>query len=134
MFFAAILLLAYLKLGLDPSGTNRYAQWEHKVMPTYVNQRVCFMGDATHASTPWMGVGAGIALEDAMILDALLSNVSSREDIAAAFKAYDMVRRPRCQRVVDTSRKTVLLFGGEFGLDVAELREKIAPRFDLFLG
>jgi salicylate hydroxylase len=81
-----------------------------------------------------MGAGAGIALEDAMVLHTLFSTVSSREDITAAFEAYDMVRRPRCQQVVDMSRETGQIFCGEFGLDVAELRAKITPRFNFILG
>lgn len=91
------------------------------------------MGDAAHASTPWMGAGAGIALEDAMLLGKLIANVSSPEEIVAAFKAYDALRRPRCQKVVDTSRDTGLLFCGEYGLDVAELRAQISTRWNFIL-
>ncbi|KAI1147678.1 salicylate hydroxylase [Nemania diffusa] len=114
--------------------TYKYSQWEHKVTPTYSNDRVCLMGDAAHASTPWMGAGAGIAIEDAMVLGVLLAKVTSPEEIAAAFKAYDMVRRPRCQKVVDSSRETGLIFCGEFGLEVAELKARISPKWDFIYG
>ncbi|KAI4597318.1 hypothetical protein KJ359_004424 [Pestalotiopsis sp. 9143b] len=122
-----------IDLTLNDSSTNRYSQWEHKATPTYSNGRVCIMGDAAHASTPWMGAGAGIALEDAMLLGKLIANVSSPEEIVAAFKAYDALRRPRCQKVVDTSRDTGLLFCGEYGLDVAELRAQISTRWNFIL-
>lgn len=80
-----------------------------------------------------MGAGAGIALEDAMVLGKLIANVSSAEEIAAALKAYDALRRPRCQKVVDTSRDTGLLFCGVYGLDVAELRVQISTRWNFIL-
>ncbi|KAK6212809.1 hypothetical protein LQW54_004898 [Pestalotiopsis sp. IQ-011] len=122
-----------IDLTLNDSSTDRYSQWEHKVTPTYANDRVCIMGDAAHASTPWMGAGAGIALEDAMLLGKLIAKGSSTEEIAAAFKAYDALRRPRCQKVVDKSRDTGLLFCGEYGLDVAELRAQISTRWNFIL-
>lgn len=81
-----------------------------------------------------MGAGAGIAIEDAMVLGVLLAKVTSPEEIAAAFKAYDMVRRPRCQKVVDSSRETGLIFCGEFGLEVAELKARISPKWDFIYG
>ncbi|KAI6083364.1 salicylate hydroxylase [Hypoxylon rubiginosum] len=122
-----------IDLTLNQPDTYKYSQWEHKTTPTYFEDRVCLMGDAAHASTPWMGAGAGVAVEDAMVLGALFANISSPKEITAAFKAYDMVRRPRCQKVVDTSRETGLLFCGEFGLDVAELRAEISTRWSFIL-
>ncbi|KAF3020595.1 hypothetical protein E8E14_010259 [Neopestalotiopsis sp. 37M] len=122
-----------IDLTLNDSSTFRYAQWEHKTTPTYANDRVCLMGDAAHASTPWMGAGAGQAIEDAMILGKLVANVTSPDELAAAFRAYDAVRRPRCQKVVDTSRETGHLFCGQSGLDAAELRAKLSTRWGFIL-
>lgn len=87
----------------DPQG---YSEWEHKKTPTYANGRVCIMGDAAHATTPWQGAGAGQAFEDAMVLGALLGSASSVESIKLAFTAYDEVRRPRCQQVIESSKET----------------------------
>ncbi|KAI0180074.1 salicylate hydroxylase [Hypoxylon sp. FL1284] len=112
---------------------DKYSQWEHKMTPTYFEDRVCLMGDAAHASSPWMGAGAGVAIEDAMVLGALFAKISSPTEIPAAFQAYDTVRRPRCQRVVDTSRETGLLFCGEFGLDIPKLRADITTRWNFIL-
>ncbi|OTA98272.1 hypothetical protein M426DRAFT_17561 [Hypoxylon sp. CI-4A] len=88
---------------------------------------------AAHASTPWMGAGTGIAIEDTMILGALFANISSPKEITAAFKAYDTIRRPRCQKVADSSRETGLIFCGKSGLDVAELRTKISTKWNFIL-
>ncbi|CAG9983352.1 unnamed protein product [Clonostachys byssicola] len=113
----------------DPRG---YSEWEHKATPTYARGRVCIMGDAAHASTPFQAAGAGQAFEDGMILSALLGHISSPDDIEAAFKVYDEVRRPRCQRVIDSSRGTGLIMCGrsEAGLDPEKILQAVAPRWD----
>ncbi|KAI1084242.1 salicylate hydroxylase [Whalleya microplaca] len=115
----------------DPCG---YSQWEHKLTPTYASKRVCLVGDAAHATTPWQGAGAGLAMEDAMVLGTLLANVSSPEEIDAAFIAYDLVRRPRCQKVIDSSRETGEILCGQVALDANELRKLLAPRWNFIFG
>ncbi|KAI1386325.1 salicylate hydroxylase [Hypoxylon trugodes] len=120
-----------IDLTLNQPDTYKYSQWEHKATPTYFEDRVCLVGDAAHASSSWMGAGAGIAIEDA--ISKLFANISSPKEITAAFKAYDTVRRLRCQRVVDSSRETGLLFCGKYGLDVAELRAEISTRWNFIL-
>lgn len=93
-----------------------------------VGGRVCIMGDAAHATTPHVGAGAGMAIEDAFILSGLLGHLQNKKsvpslggnhnnnstntekgknDIPAAFKAYDAVRRPRSQKVVRESAENV---------------------------
>lgn len=94
------------------------------------------MGDAAHASTPWQGAGAGQAFEDAMVLSALLGHSASPSDVEAAFKAYDELRRPRCQRVIDSSRGTGEILCGknpDAGLKLEKLAQALAPRW-AFLG
>ncbi|KAF2147604.1 FAD/NAD(P)-binding domain-containing protein [Myriangium duriaei CBS 260.36] len=83
-----------------------YSQWHHKKTSTYNNGRVCVMGDAAHASTPWQGSGAAVAIEDAMILSHLLWNISSTTSIDAAFEVFTEVRKDRCQHVIDSSEGT----------------------------
>lgn len=90
------------------------------------------MGDAAHASTPFQGAGAGQAFEDGMILSALLGHISSPDDIEVAFKIYDEIRRPRGQRVIDSSRGTGQIMCGrsEAGLDPGKIVQAVAPRWD----
>lgn len=45
------------------------------------------------------------ALEDAAVLDYLFSRVRSPEHTKAALLAYDTIRRPRSQKVVDLARQ-----------------------------
>lgn len=91
--------------------SSQWAIFEHPHLSTYSRSRVVILGDAAHASTPHQGAGAGQAIEDAHVLAELLSDcrVNSPDDVAAAFKAYDEVRRPRSQRVVTTSKENAYL-------------------------
>lgn len=118
----------------DQPDLSGYSQWEHKSTPTYVRERVCLVGDAAHATTPWQGAGTGLAIEDAMVLGALFASISSANEISAAFKAYDLLRRPRCQQVIDSSRETGLILCGQVDLHADELRELLAPRWNFIFG
>ncbi|RDA90086.1 hypothetical protein CP533_5562 [Ophiocordyceps camponoti-saundersi (nom. inval.)] len=128
---------AMIDLCLDqPSRLYGYSEMEHKTTPAYHNGHVCLMGDAAHATTPWQGAGAGLAFEDAMVLAVLLSSVSRPDDLDAAFEAYDAVRRPRCQRVIESSRAVGQVFCGqdrEIGLDADKMRETLPSRWEFLV-
>jgi 2-polyprenyl-6-methoxyphenol hydroxylase-like FAD-dependent oxidoreductase len=63
--------------------------------------RVTLLGDAAHATTPNMGQGACMALEDAVVLARSLSEAS---DIPEGLRRYAARRAPRTNRVVSQSR------------------------------
>jgi 2-polyprenyl-6-methoxyphenol hydroxylase-like FAD-dependent oxidoreductase len=65
--------------------------------------RVLLLGDAGHATTPNLGQGAGMAIEDAAVLARCFSRTPT--DLPAAFKAFDQQRRPRTRRIVQQSRQ-----------------------------
>jgi salicylate hydroxylase len=91
------------------------------------------MGDAAHASTPWQGSGAGQAIEDAMVLGAVLGNIKSAHQLNAAFRAYDSVRRPRAGRIVASSQETGQIMcgkGPDIGLDVEKIRAALGSKWD----
>ncbi|KAI1370545.1 FAD/NAD(P)-binding domain-containing protein [Hypoxylon crocopeplum] len=121
-----------VELILDQEDPKGYAIWGRKSTPTYANNQVCIVGDAAHTTAPWQSAGAGMAIEDAFILGHLLSNVSSVGEINGAFRAFDALRRPRCQRVIDTGRKTGRLFYGQdevARLDPKKLNESLGLTF-----
>lgn len=62
--------------------------------------RVVLLGDAVHATTPHLGQGAGMAIEDAIVLAEELGKVESPE---AAFAAYRDRRYERCRYIVEQS-------------------------------
>ncbi|KAI1406718.1 hypothetical protein F4819DRAFT_501864 [Hypoxylon fuscum] len=95
-----------------PEHTANYL-WEHPPAATYVSGPLCIMGDAAHATTPWQGSGGGMSIEDTLILSTLLGRAKSSTEALAALKAYDQVRRPRTQRIVDSSRGTGIILTGK---------------------
>lgn len=100
-----------------PDELNRWGVFDTLDHPlsTFAYGRVVLAGDAAHASTPHHGAGAGMGIEDALVLATVLSKVvetpglDERSDtrnkaLEAAFKAYDSVRRERSQWLVSSSR------------------------------
>lgn len=62
--------------------------------------RVVLIGDAVHASTPHLAAGAGMGIEDAVVLAQELKGASSLEKALANFQQR---RWPRCRLVVENS-------------------------------
>ena len=69
--------------------------------------RVLLLGDAGHATTPNLGQGAGMAVEDAAVLARCLRRAPA--DLPAAFRSFDRQRRPRTRRIVEQSRQLGML-------------------------
>ncbi|MEO6367394.1 MAG: FAD-dependent oxidoreductase, partial [Steroidobacteraceae bacterium] len=62
--------------------------------------RVVLLGDAVHATTPHLGQGAGMAIEDSLVL---AEELARHADVDAAFSAYRARRFERCQYIVRAS-------------------------------
>jgi len=62
--------------------------------------RVVLLGDAVHATTPHLGQGAGMAIEDSLVLAEELERGDTPE---SAFRAYQARRFPRCEYIVERS-------------------------------
>ena len=66
------------------------------------------VGDAAHATTPAMGQGAGMSIEDGAVLAeelALDHRLQRRDRVEAALRAYEGRRRPRATAIVEESYK-----------------------------
>lgn len=121
------------KLMLDQPEPFAFSMYESAKAPTYSTGPVCIMGDAAHAMTPWQGSGAGTSIEDAMVLEFLLGKVTDPVQIPAAFKAYDEIRRPRTQSIVESSRAVGAAFCGRdiaIGMDIAKLAAGMPPKWE----
>jgi len=64
--------------------------------------RVVLIGDAAHSSSPFMGQGGAMALEDAVLLAEMLDGAS---DIPTILTAFGQRRFERCKFVQDASRR-----------------------------
>jgi 2-polyprenyl-6-methoxyphenol hydroxylase-like FAD-dependent oxidoreductase len=62
--------------------------------------RVLLIGDAAHATTPHIAYGAGMAIEDSVVL---AEELSRAESLPAALEAFMRRRFDRCRLVVETS-------------------------------
>ncbi len=63
--------------------------------------RVVLLGDALHTTTPHLGQGAGLAIEDGLVLADELSRAETPEQ---AFAAYRDRRFERCRYIVESSK------------------------------
>ena len=63
--------------------------------------RVVLLGDAVHATTPHLGQGAGMAIEDGLVLADELVKAASVEEALVAYRAR---RFARCQYIVEKSK------------------------------
>lgn len=80
-----------------------YTAVEEVVMPLPWHQgRVVLIGDAAHASTPFMGQGGALAVQDAVVLARLLENGAS---VPAALAAFGERRAPVCRFVQEASHR-----------------------------
>jgi 2-polyprenyl-6-methoxyphenol hydroxylase-like FAD-dependent oxidoreductase len=62
--------------------------------------RIVLLGDAAHATTPNMGQGACMAIEDAVVLSNMMA---THENIEVAFKAFESKRIRRTTKIVNDS-------------------------------
>jgi 2-polyprenyl-6-methoxyphenol hydroxylase-like FAD-dependent oxidoreductase len=96
-------------------------------LPEWRSGRVLLIGDAAHASSPMMGQGGCMAIEDAAVLAELLE---SSENVDAALDAYARRRRPRVdwvQAQSDTLARGALL---PAAMRDAVLRQQGAQQFE----
>ncbi|KAG5638588.1 hypothetical protein H0H81_011674 [Sphagnurus paluster] len=91
------------------SNIDKPLRWAiHTVKPlkSFVSGSVVLIGDAAHAMTPYLGSGAGQALEDAYILASLLGHrATTPQTLHHALHVYDEIRRPKALKVAEKSRR-----------------------------
>jgi 2-polyprenyl-6-methoxyphenol hydroxylase-like FAD-dependent oxidoreductase len=63
--------------------------------------RVVLLGDAVHATTPHLGQGAGMAIEDSLVL---AEELASHDDVEQGFRAFRARRFERCKYIVERSK------------------------------
>ena len=70
-----------------------------RTAPWHLGDSAVLLGDAAHAIVPFYGQGANAAFEDALALAAALTRRGG--DRAAAFREYEMERRPNAEAIAD---------------------------------
>jgi 2-polyprenyl-6-methoxyphenol hydroxylase-like FAD-dependent oxidoreductase len=94
-------LLGAVRDGLDRSARINYRPLEKLLLPPpWYNGRAVLIGDAAHATTPHLASGAGLAVEDALVLGECLASEAALDDALQRFVAR---RYERCRMVVENS-------------------------------
>jgi 2-polyprenyl-6-methoxyphenol hydroxylase-like FAD-dependent oxidoreductase len=86
----------------DPADIMRNDARDRHPLPHWGDRRVTLLGDAAHPITPNVGQGACMAIEDAACLARCLRAIP---DVAAAFRRYEGMRRPRTALVGRRARR-----------------------------
>ncbi|EED13874.1 zeaxanthin epoxidase, putative [Talaromyces stipitatus ATCC 10500] len=101
-----------------PDEQNRWGIFDTLDYPleSYAYGCVAVAGDAAHGSTPHHGMGAGMGIEDALVLRTVLERAkqklsadpaatSKKIALSRAFETFDSIRRERSQWLVASSRR-----------------------------
>ena len=102
--------------------TWRWGLHDHEPLERWTNGRIAVAGDAAHAMLPFAGMGANSAIEDAIVLGAVLADRSGPE-LPAALADYERIRADRARFVQRYTRRAGLLQDGH--------DERFAARDDL---
>lgn len=76
--------------------------FDRKPAPVWSGSHATLVGDAAHPMLPFLGQGAGQALEDAV---ALADALAADWNITTALRSYERLRAPETAKVVDQSRR-----------------------------
>ncbi len=87
--------------GTEATAIIKTAMYDRRPVKRWSKGCCTLLGDAAHPTTPNMGQGGRMAIEDAVVLDRCLSHDS---DSATAFRAYERLRYARTARITNVSR------------------------------
>jgi len=85
------------------SPVGRFPIYDMPSLPNWHKGPVCLVGDAAHATSPHVGQGASLAMEDAIVLAKCLRDLPSVE---SAFATFERLRRDRVEAIVKAARRT----------------------------
>ncbi|KAL1874888.1 hypothetical protein Daus18300_003429 [Diaporthe australafricana] len=102
-------------------------------LSSFFKGRICLLGEAAHGSSPHHEAGAGLCIEDAAVLAALLANteVKGTKKLETVFAVYDAHRRERTQWHVQSSRRAgnlVEYLTKDVGTDIGKIEKELKER------
>jgi len=78
-----------------PGQCFKWALFDRDPLCQWTKGRVALLGDAAHPMLPFMGQGAGMAIEDSIILARCMK---AYDEVTVALKRYEKVRMPRAHQ------------------------------------
>lgn len=111
-----------IRPGLDPT-------WSHP------SSAFTILGDAAHATLPYLASGAGMSLEDGHVLGLCLGNIKNKSigEKRKALDIYERCRRERTERVVSRGNRQQYLYHVHDGEEQQE-RDRLLSEFAKFNG
>lgn len=103
-----------------------FARYRDVAMWPWHGERIVFLGDAAHATSPQLGQGANLALVDALALAEALAAVSEPSQLPAALAAYSRARRRQLAYYQLATRALTPLFQSD-SRALAWLRDRLFP-------
>jgi len=95
---------------IPPGNLFKWGLRDRDPMAHWVKGRIATLGDAAHPMTPFLGQGACMAIEDALVLARCFDKY---DDVQSALGKYEMARRSRGNGVQLASREQALALQGE---------------------
>lgn len=92
---------------VPPELLFKWGLFDREPLTRWSRGRVTLLGDAAHPVLPFLGHGAVLAIEDAVLL---ARAIAASDDVAQALARYEAARIPRASFVVRESRKAVKVF------------------------
>ncbi|KAJ7853508.1 FAD/NAD(P)-binding domain-containing protein [Mycena olivaceomarginata] len=83
---------------LDLPSSDSFLRWKLLALPelpTWTRGRAAILGDAAHATFPFLGQGAAMAVEEGGALGCLLPRGTNVKDIPSRLQAYETLCKPR---------------------------------------
>ena len=80
------------------------ALYEREPLPQWSVGRVSLLGDACHPMLPFMAQGAGMSIEDGVVVARCLAQAQRVDDVAAALQRYAASRQARTAEIQIASR------------------------------
>ncbi len=85
-----------------PEQLFKWALFEREPLPSWTRGRITLLGDAAHPMLPFLGLGAALAIEDAIVLSMALGGET---DMTAALMRYERARIGRATKIFGEARR-----------------------------
>ncbi|KAL8733310.1 MAG: hypothetical protein Q9166_002134 [cf. Caloplaca sp. 2 TL-2023] len=82
---------------------NKWRLLNSKEMDTWVKGKFALLGDACHATLPYLAQGAALAIEDGAVLGHLFSHLSHDSQLPSLLHTYESLRKSRTTTIVNGS-------------------------------
>ena len=76
-------------------------------LDTWHKGNICLIGDAAHATSPHIGQGAAMAMEDAIVLTMCIRDIPNLNE---SFKKFESLRKKRAEKIIKEAQTSARFF------------------------